>query len=213
MQIKERKVAGTRGYQIDNFYSHPEWILNKIMAIRPQPHGYLDSKSNGVEYLDMRHKADVPDLKYYYDIVKDLIGNDVIPFSHTGAPLLQTNFMQWRNTKFNDWYNNYWYPHYDKGWTCIIYLNAESGKNGTNIYEDIDDYFSKVQVHKLEQETPWQSKQHYKVVDYLEPKFNRAYIFQAHKLLHGASVDDQTYFDSNNTFRLNQVMFFGESNG
>ena len=214
MQIKERKVAGTRAYQIDNFYSHPEWILNHICSTIPQPHGVKDSKSNGVEYADVRHTKALPELRYYHEIIENLVGG--IKYNNFGRkgviddkPLLKTNFMQWRDTEFNDYKNCYWWPHYDNCWSCIIYLNHDAS-NGTNIYRDKDDYFRKVQTKNEEHHKPWHPKENYDLIDYLEPVFNRAYVFQAGKLMHGAAVNDETYFEKNGLFRLNQVMFFDE---
>lgn len=215
MQIKERYIQGLRGYQIDNFYSHPEFILNHIISTPPHIHGSaeLPGSKNGREYSDMRHKKPLPELKYYEDIIIDLIGVPVVPAwadECPGRSPLETNFMQWRDTPYNDFYNNYWWPHYDRGWTTIIYLNHET-TNGTNIYEDIDNYFQDVQVpNYTELLNPWQPKKHYKLVDYLEPAFNRAYIFQSGKLMHSAAVDDKTYFEQGGLYRLNQVMFFDE---
>lgn len=210
MQIKERSVAGKRGYQIDNFYSHPEWIFNKLLTLPPQTHGTGVSTSNGVYYTDMRHReCPSEELGYYQNIIEDLVGGIKAWTPHPPQPILQTNFMQWTDDPFNDWYNNYWWPHYDNGWSCIIYLN-DSPSNGTNIYVDKNNHFEEVQKKTLEHLDPWQSKEHYELVDYLEPAFNRAFVFPAHELMHGAAVDDDTYFLHNKKFRLNQVMFFEE---
>lgn len=214
MQIKERNVHGVRGYQIDNFYSHPEWLLNHIISTPPEVHGSYDlpGTMNGDAYSDMKHRKIIPELEYYQEILMDLIGGNVEPsWAHENcSSSLNTNFMQWRDVPYNDFYNNYWWPHYDRGWVCLVYLN-HGNSNGTNIYEDIDNYFQDVQVpNYTELLNPWQPKKHYKLVDYLEPAFNRAYLFESGKVLHGAAVDDDTYFEHNGLYRLNQAMFFEE---
>lgn len=218
MQIKRRDVAGTLGYQIDNFYSHPEFIFNHILS--SVDYGLMGTEKdappiprehfNGIKFIDARHRKVVPELSHKIDVIESLVGNvEYFTNSNETRPLLLTNHMQWQDCEYNDFENNYWWPHYDVGWSCIIYLNYEK-VNGTNIYRDIDNYREKVQSKQHEQCDPWQPKEHFEIIDYLEPSFNRAYLFQAGSLLHGAAVDDKTYFDTNELFRLNQVMFFNE---
>ena len=50
-------------------------------------------------------------------------------------------------------------------------------------------------------------------MDYLAPKFNRGFLFDASKVPHGAAVNDETYFYSEaekdyGKHRLNQALFF-----
>lgn len=216
MQIKRRDVAGTRGYQIDNFYSHPEFIFNQILSA--EDFGLLGSENgappreslNGVKFIDSRHRKVVPELRSKIDVLELHVGNiKYTTNSKETSPVLLTNHMQWLDDEYNDFENNYWWPHYDNDWTCIIYLNYEK-VNGTNIYKAVGDYREKVQSKQVEQANPWHSKEHFELIDYLEPSFNRAYLFQAGSLLHGAAINDKTYFNTNELFRLNQVMFFNE---
>ena len=206
MQIKQIDIAGTPGWQFDDFYDDPIRILNWIASTPPHPTGVNSSNSNGAYYSDMRHQ--VGPLKYlepYISLIEETHGgikND------SSEPAIFTNFMHWRPHEFNDYKNNYWYPHYDTAWTFILYLNPTEPKNGTNIYKAIGDYREKVQMHEWEHHKPWHPKEHYEVVDYFEPVFNRGYLFNSGNLLHGAAVEDDTYFQD--MFRLNQVIFFNE---
>ena len=214
MDISEITVAGTKAFRIDNFYSNPGFIFDSIMNTGPIP---MQRDANGnamgynqIEFLDLRHENVVPRLRDVADsLVKEIdflkyVEND----KHTEPSLLKTNFMQWRNTEFNDYKNNYWFPHYDTDWTCIIYLN-EGTTNGTNVYEPFDEeYVQNYLKNGHEHIDSWQPKHNFRLLDYLEPAFNRAYLFKAGKLLHGAAVNDETYFASNRLIRLNQVMFF-----
>lgn len=206
MQIKKLDIAGTPGWQFDDFYDDPVYILNLIASTPPNPSGVNHSSSNGQYYSDMRHQ--VGPLKYlepYISVIEETHGdikNDSV------EPAIFTNFMHWQKHDWNDYKNNYWYPHYDTAWTFILYLNPTEPNNGTNIYRDKDDYFNKVQSRVFEHDKPWQGREHYEVVDYLEPVFNRGYLFNSGILLHGAAIEDETYFE--NMFRLNQVIFFNE---
>ena len=207
MQIKERNIGGKLGFQIDNFYSHPEWVFNHICSTPPQYHGTKLSKSNGKYYHDMRHKKVLHELDFYLDDICNQVG---FIKKNGKETTLYTNFMMWENDlEYNDYKNNYWYPHYDTYYTMILYLNPTQKQNGTNIYQAKDDFYNKVQSKHLEHYRPWWPKENYEVIDYLEPVFNRAYIFNSKDLLHGAAVDDETYFG--NLFRLNQVVFFDEN--
>ena len=60
---------------------------------------------------------------------------------------------------------------------------------------------------------PWKPKSDFEIVDYLKPKFNRGFLFDASKIPHGAAVNDETYFFSEaekdyGKHRLNQALFF-----
>lgn len=205
MQIKQIDIAGTRGYQFDNFYENPEFILNHIISTPPRKTGINLSESNGVYYEDMRHQRYVPKLKWYEDVITETIGGVE---NTSKEPALFTNFMKWNRDSFNSYKTHYWYPHFDTYWTFILYLNPTEKNNGTNIYKPVDNYWQDVQTKTVEHITPWHPKEHYEVVDYFEPVFNRGYAFQSSRLLHGAAVNDETYFDD--VFRLNQVIFFQE---
>lgn len=205
MQIKQIDIAGTRGYQFDNFYENPEFIFNHIISTPPRKTGINLSESNGVYYTDMRHQRYIPKLKWYEDVIAENIGG--VQNTST-TPALFTNFMHWDKDDFNDYKNNYWWPHLDSHWTFILYLNESEKNNGTNIYKPVGSYHDEVQAKTVEHLTPWHPKEHFEVVDYFEPVFNRGYAFQSGRLLHGAAVNDETYFGD--IFRLNQVMFFEE---
>jgi hypothetical protein len=101
---------------------------------------------------------------------------------------------------FNDYQNNFWCPHFDKGYTGIVYLNDYTGA-GTNLYDVIGNHDNKVPEHYM----PWRKKTNYKVIKQLYSKFNRLVIFNSKKFLHGMAIDDDTFF---NEERYNVVLFF-----
>lgn len=219
---KEFEVLGEQIYQIDNFYSNPGFVLDMVTSAKLdwfktsivngvdtcEPIG-----TNGIQFEDKRHIKQEPRLVEYADKLVEMF-----PFmryytdreEELDPAVFKTNAMRWFDIHGTKPYkDHYWYPHYDHGWTVIVYLN-EATTNGTNIYtmHDKDWYEAHVGVvHEHIQ--PWVTKEQFTLEAHLEPAFNRAYLFRGGKLLHGAAVDDETYFDD--LIRLNQVMFFEDT--
>ena len=57
-----------------------------------------------------------------------------------------------------------------------------------------------------EHHQPWRTKNDFKVLKHLEPKFNRLVFFDGYKFLHGMNIVNDRYFS--NEYRKNQVFFF-----
>ena len=213
MDVKEFNLLGTRAFQIDNFYDHPAYIMDMILSGPPNKI-MTEHPLHGDEFFDLRHHRKEPTLKKYTDQLVELLSDQNMDvYRHEGVEVLDTNFMRWKKSNFNNYQDNFWFPHQDDGWVCIIYLN-ESMTNGTNIYAD--KYGSIVKYGgKLSQEDrhPWKPRSDFEIVDYLKPKFNRAFLFDAKKIPHGAAVNDETYFYTEeqkdySRHRLNQAFFF-----
>jgi hypothetical protein len=222
-------VDGHDVYKIENFYENPGMIFDEILGVKPALQTkHLDSANiNKVinkdpsirdkNFIDLRHsKKNVPIVIEKADALCELFDNQ---FYHNpkvedeSAGHLQTNLMQWRSTAFNTYNTHYWWPHYDYGWTCIVYLNAVT-TNGTNLYQLVDETREEYEASMGDEHMePWKTKERFKLAAQLEPAFNRAYVYKSGKVLHGAAVDDQTYFEHNNMMRLNQVFFFNSTDG
>lgn len=213
MDVKEFNLLGTRAYQIDNFYDNPAFIMDMILS-GPPNQVVTEHPLHGNEFFDLRHHREEPTLKKYTDQVIQILNDDnFYVYKENGVDVLDTNFMRWKKSDFNNYEENFWFPHQDEGWVCIIYLN-EAETNGTNIYEDKHKSICKYGGRKTEKDRhPWKPKSDFEVVDYLEPKFNRGFLFDAKKIPHGAAIDDETYFYSEaeqnySRHRLNQALFF-----
>ena len=53
---------------------------------------------------------------------------------------------------------------------------------------------------------PWRSKENYRLIETLEPKFNRMVLFDGLKFFHGMNICNDDYFSDQ--YRMNQVLFF-----
>ena len=111
-----------------------------------------------------------------------------------------TNQTRFCKIDFNDYRNNYWYPHQDEGFNGIIYFNKDC-ECGTNLYENISDEESENEHFK-----PWRSREHYRFLKHIEPKYNKLVLFDGFKFLHGMNIINDRYFSKE--YRKNQVFFF-----
>ena len=193
-------------YYIDNFYKNPDKLLEyfeeRPLEVHDTVKPYFIPSLNGIHFRDDRHiLMGVDELIPVTNYLQKLCNQE--PFYEKNRVV--TNRCTFYRTGFNDYVNNYWCPHFDRGYTGIIYLTKGDDDCGTNIYEKLNDsedddpYF-------LECFRPWRSKQNWKVIKSLKPKFNRCILFDGKKFRHGMNIIDQRYFSGN--FRFNQVIFF-----
>ena len=213
MEVKEFNLLGTRAFQIDNFYDNVGFIMD-ILLSGPTNQVITEHPMHGTEFFDLRHHRKEPALKKYTDQVVGLLNDTSFEvYKEDGVDVLDTNFMRWKKSDWNNYEENFWFPHLDNGWVCLVYLN-EAESNGTNIYKDkygkIYEYGGRV---TQEDRDPWKRKSDFELVDYLAPKFNRGFLFDASKVPHGAAVNDETYFYAEEEkdygkHRLNQALFF-----
>ena len=107
-----------------------------------------------------------------------------------------------KSIKFNNYVDNYWWPHTDVGWNGIVYFHDEWG---TNLYSpnhlDITDNIN-------EHYQPWRSKEKYTLLKSLEPAYNKLVLFDGKKFPHGMNVTNEKYFGKKS--RNNQVFFFDD---
>jgi len=196
-EIQMTVSNGSHFYFIDNFYKYPNKVVEFAIKNKPTLWKKEHKTYNGVHFEDYRHIIETKDIDEVFSYVSGICNKKPV------HPVFLTNLTRFKRNEFNDYKNNYWWPHLDIGHTAIIYLDAfESG--GTNIYDVIDDDYNMKYEH--EHICPWRSKKYWKLKDTIKSKFNRLVLFNASKLYHGANIDDETFFDD--ALRLNQVMFF-----
>lgn len=199
---------------IDNFYKHPDLVEDFITREPPRLFEGDDRKwfpneqnYNGKTFFDGRHKHIIP---FMDEIVRQPIQDIICKESRDNPLLFQTNIHKFYDRDFNDYKDNYWFPHLDEGWTALVYLNKD-GDAGTNLYSykgqskvivrDEDRPFT---PSHSEHGQPWLPKEDWEVVHTLEGVYNRCVIFNG-RIYHGMAVNDDKIFYRD---RANQVMFF-----
>jgi len=179
-------------YIFKDFYEKPILVLETIINHGAQKHKNNEPNSlNGVKFLDLRHDID---LKEYHGVLNY--------FSNFTKRPVQSNFksniQKFFDKNFNNYKDNFWWPHFDEGWTAIIYLNE---KNLLNIYESDDISYLD---NEFEHHTPWKKRDNFKLIKQFDVPFNTAILFPAHKFLHGLGLEDDTY---SSKLRINQAIF------
>lgn len=200
--IKDKKEIIIQDQKIrvySSFYTRPNLIFEKLLNIKPAFHKNNPRTYNGKKFLDLRHTDHIKELDDVISYFEDLVGETC---NHKKKNFT-TNMQKWFKDPFNDYKNNYWWPHRDDGYTLLIYLNEEP-HNGLNLYQD-NAYFLEEQTKHHEHVRPWHSKKHYELLKCFKTPFNTAILFPAHVFLHGCAINNDFYFDH---FRLSQAIFF-----
>ncbi len=200
LEIKKELFQGSVIFTIDNFYKNPKQIENYLFG-KPNEirlHKSEDKPSyNSIYFEDRRHDDDIDslDVKNVYDFLSELCGQ-----GSDDDDVIVTNCTRFKKHQFNDYKNNYWWPHTDGGYNGIVYFNDDD-KNGTCFYEvlveppDVNEHYQ-----------PWALKKNFKVLKTLEPKYNRLVFFDGYKFPHGMNICTDRYFGEE--YRVNQVFFF-----
>jgi len=185
-------------YIIDNFYRDPYSVLEYFLQeIPPFWKEGGDGSNNGLYFEDRRHHYSSEEIEKVYDALSFLCGRTA-----QNRQNILTNVSRFKKCSFNDYYNNYWWPHLDEGYTGLLYFNNDDEVSGTNLYECLDDDY----VAKDEHKSPWISKDKFRLVKTLYPRFNRLVLFDANKFYHGMNVCNDVYFGDQ--YRMNQAFFF-----
>lgn len=201
--IEKKIIEDSEIYIIDNFYKDIEKILDFLLILEPDVWKQNQTPSNNLIYFeDKRHSLMSKHVTKVYDFLSDLCGQDPINMQIKNSIL--TNFSRFKKCQFNDYKNNYWWPHKDNGYTAIIYLNREDSISGTNLYENLNP--KNEPPNYPEHYKPWRSKENYRLIETLEPKFNRMVLFDGLKFFHGMNICNDDYFGDE--YRMNQVLFF-----
>jgi hypothetical protein len=202
---------GVPFYTIDNFYQDPDAIVDLINSKEPTMFlgttdaTYNTASLNGKYFTDQRHYIEDENLEYVHYYLSHFF--KMMPIENTRV--LQTNQQQLIDRDYNQWQNNYWYPHLDQGWTAVVYLN-KNGCDGTNLYsykgqsKIVDKQTRPWMPNVNEHEGPWQDKRDWEVIHTIPGIYNRCAIFHGN-IYHGLAINSDQLF---NEHRLNQVMFF-----
>ena len=201
--IQKEEFLGSFLYTIDNFYQTPEKVLESFFSIEPPIHKKNRKPSyNQIYFDDRRHWMKKSHVTKVYNFLSNICDQK----SAFGNNLVITNFTRFNKSIFNDYHNNYWWPHLDEGYTGILYLNKDDSVNGTNLYNQLN--YQKEYEKYPEHYKPWRNKSDYELIKTFEPKFNRMILFDALKFHHGMNIENDQYFGE--TYRVNQVFFFKE---
>lgn len=193
LEVRSDDFMGSKIYYIDNFYKYP----NELIAYLHTQHASLwkDRESpsyNGIFFEDRRHEIESNKIANIAKFLSNLCG-DLTLYSR-----VRTNFTRFKRCSFNNFNDNYWWPHQDLGYTAIIYFNSSS----TNLYEVVEaENLKGVKEHFA----PWRSKRKFNIIKTIEPKFNSLVLFDGKKFFHGMNISDYTYFGSE--YRTNQAIF------
>jgi hypothetical protein len=204
LEIDIQVLDKSNFYIIDNFYKDPDEVVKYFLQFIPPLWKEHETPSyNGIYFEDRRHEILHEDIQPVFQFLQNICKQQ--PLNNNQ---LTTNATKFINREFNQYETNYWWPHYDAGYTGILYLNFSDYSCGTNIYEFLGD--PNEPSKGPEHYDPWKSREKYKLVKTLEPRYNRLVFFNAKKFLHGANIcDDRYFFDE---YRFNQVFFFSENN-
>lgn len=213
---------------IDDFFSTPDDVITLLHHISPNFHkeGGTSNSSldngvgerpvieekptgkknyNGEMFKDMRHEfySDMvlPAYEHIFNVLK-YMGIHQIPADRRAVI---SNCFTFKRDPFNDFENNYWWPHRDHGYSALVYLN-HNDNTGTNVYKCLEpDYEDDVREH----EEPWRPKERYEKILNFEPAFNRCILFNAGKYHHGMHVENWRFEDTlENDTRMNLGFFF-----
>lgn len=200
--IKVSEVCGSKIYVKDNFYKYPNLVLKFIEMHIPEIWKQYETPSyNMVHFEERRHHFDVDGLIEISNQLSEMVNQyPMAPYT------LATNYIRFIDREFNDFKNNYWWPHLDCGYTAIIYFdNFDEEIPGTNLYKKVKPYdFQEYPEHYK----PWINRDKFEIIHSFKSKFNRLVLFDGRKFLHNMAIEDDRFFY--NTFRKNQVIFFTE---
>lgn len=199
-EIYKENVEGSDLYFINNFYLNPDQIVEFFLNTDSNLHKIDEPLSkNSIYFEDRRHTIVFPDINKIYKFV----GN-ICKQSPLYEDTIITNLIRFKKCDFNDYKNNYWWPHYDYGYTAIVYLNKNNSSSGTNLYKNLDP--TKEPPKIAEHCSPWRSKSKYQLIKTIESNYNQMVLFDGLKFFHGMNICNDDYFSK--TYRLNQVFFF-----
>jgi len=188
-------------FTIDNFYKFPDKILNLFLKVSPPVHKKSKKTYNTIFFDDRRHIFECDELIKVNQFLISLCKQKSTHYENIGF----TNVTTFKNKCFNDYENNYWWPHLDGGYNGILYLNPGDDVCGTNLYEPLD-LDNDPPKNMEEHEQPWRKKEKYKLIHQIKPKYNRMVLFDGLKFFHGMNISKNYYFYD--MPRINQVFFF-----
>ena len=207
-------LKGSKIYTIDNVFAEPQklerFLFNRQTAQVESKEPFL---LNGIEYLKCRYHDFVDKAAPIVWLASKLCNQQPSFFGS-----FKTNCDIWLNGDYNNWKDNYWFPHIDHGYNCIIYFNKDDYTNGTNLYDPSvkeEEWFKTLMTKVPTGQQPWIPRNKFKLLKTLKPKYNRMVLFDGAHFPHSpAIVNDKYFVDSlddvlNRTqFRSNLCFFF-----
>ena len=199
LEIKEEILLESKIFIIDNFYKNPDEVYDFLFN-REVPLLKIEEKPsfNTIHFIDRR-------LDEVDDRITPVIGFlSYLCNQDADSHNIITNMQRFFKHEFNDNKNCYWWPHQDSGYNGIVYFNKDDNTCGTNLYSIVKEQDDMSPEHYR----PWRSKEDFKILKTLDPKYNRLVFFDGLKFFHGANLPDDRYFGEE--YRTNQVFFFLE---
>jgi hypothetical protein len=201
-KIDIETIDGSNIYTIDNFFKDPDLILEYLLATPPFIHkGNEHPSFNTVHFFEGRHIINDPQIGVMQKTLMSICGGTALQSNQ-----ICSNVASFNDPVFNDYKNNYWWPHTDFGYNCLIYMNKFE-TDGTNIYEEVSPEDRKyLRENKInEHQAPWRSKKFFNIIKTIPAKYNRLVMFDGKKFLHNMAINDDTFFHQ---YRLNLALFF-----
>ena len=199
---------------IDNVFAEPKKLERFLFSRRTaQVENVEPFQMNGLEFIKSR----------YHDFVDKaapmvwLAGN-LAKQQPSFYGSFKTNCDLWLTGDYNNWKDNYWFPHIDHGYNCITYFNEDDDTNGTNLYDPSlkdEEWFKNMMQEVPIGTQPWIPKRKVKLLKTLRPKYNRMVLFDGAKFPHSPAIENDKYFVDNlddvsdrKQFRSNLCFFF-----
>lgn len=193
-QMEIEYIDNSPVYVMNEFYENPEEVIEYLSSKPSFLHkNFVKPTYNGKYFEDRRQQIDTDKVNHIYDMLSKICNQQPLRKN-----VIMTNLFKFDAVPFNDYENNFWWPHKDSGFTGIVYFNDDS-TTGTNLYENISDE-QKCNEHY----EPWRSKEKWKLIKTLTAGYNKFVMFDGNKFFHGMKIDNDTYTRG---FRVNQVFF------
>ena len=196
LKIETGLVDNKPFYVVDNFFKDPYFIREYV--IKNEPANLWKEQElptfNGKFFIDKRQLIQDNSISKFDEFVCTTCGQKpILPNT------FHTNMTTFIDRRFNDYQTKFWWPHKDKGYNALIYLDLEDS-SGTNVYKKLlDDH-----IPPIEHYYTWRNKKSFELIHTFESKFNRLVLFDG-TTLHGMAVDSDTFFK---TPRINVVSFY-----
>ena len=211
-EVHNHELLGSNYWIIDDLFKEPNKLARYLFARQTASLQGAPWQDNNKTFFKGRH-FDFADKACPVVWLAQNLCKQTIDFR--GG--FKTNVEGWLDDEDdNDYKNNYWFPHIDNGYTCIIYLNDNDDvDNGTNLYDPSlkDEEWFKNLMKKVPRGTdPWIPKDKIKLLKHIPPQYNRMLLFDGNYFPHGSAVNNKQYFSdlkgSPRDFRSNVSFFF-----
>jgi len=206
------ELKGSKIYTIDNVFEDPKRLERFLFSRQTALVESLEPfQMNGLEFIKGRYHDFKDKAAPIVWLASQLCGQ--VP-SFFGS--FKTNHDVWLKGEYNDYKNNYWFPHIDHGYNCIIYFQKDQ-LNGTNLYDPSlkdEPWFMEIMEKVPVGAQPWVPKSKVKLLKTLKPKYNRMVLFDGNFFPHSSAVDNDKYVvesldNLNRTdYRSNLCFFF-----